>query len=125
MRKIDKRQGLMLCAAGLLVIVMLTVFIRLGTSKVLVNRAHMDNAITQIILYGNSNLQKIDTRAPQKKIVWEKAYPFADIDGGNKVTFLFTKKIESKAANVEKKIGEWTGKHLLGYYKLAETGRAY
>lgn len=125
MQKIDKRQGLMLCAAGLLVFVMLTVFVRLWTSKVLVKRAHMDNVITQTILYGNVDLQKIDTKAPQDKISWEKIYPFADIDGRKKVTSLPTKKIENKAVSVEKKIDEWTGKHLLGYYKLAEVGRWY
>ena len=125
MRKIDKRQGLMLCAAGLLVLVMLTVFVRLATSKVLVKRVHLDNTITQAILYGNADLQKIDTKAPQEKIAWEKAYPFADIDGGKKIVALPTKKIESNVAGAEKKIGEWTGKHLLGYYKLAEAGREY
>ena len=58
MRKIDKRQGLMLCAAGLLVVVMLTVFARLGTRQVLVKRAHMNNFITQTVLYGNDELQE-------------------------------------------------------------------
>ena len=125
MQKINKRQGLMLCAAGLLVIVMLTVFVRLGTRQVLVKRAHMDNVITRTILYGNMELQKVDTKAPQEKIDWERAYPFADIDGGTKIADLPTKKIESKVAGAEKKIGDWTGKNLLGYYKLAEAGRGY
>lgn len=125
MRKINKRQGLMLCAAGLLVLVMLTVFVRLGTRHVLVKRAHMDNFITRMILYGNAELQMFDAKASSEKIVWEKAYPFADIDGGKKIAALPTKKIESKVAGVEKKIDDWTGKYLLGYYKLAEAGRGY
>ena len=125
MRKIDKRQGLMLCAAGILVLVMLTVFVRLGTTHILVKRAHMDNFITQMILYGNADLQKIGSSGANVKIDWEKAYPFADIDSGRKMPALPTKKIESKAASVEKKVDEWTGKHLLGYYKLSEAGRGY
>lgn len=125
MRKIDKRQGLMLCAAGILVLVMLTVFVRLGTTHILVKRAHMDNFITQMILYGNADLQKVGSSGANVKIDWEKAYPFADIDSDRKMPVLPTKKIESKAASVEKKVDEWTGKHLLGYYKLSEVGRGY
>jgi hypothetical protein len=115
----------MLCAAGLLVVVMMTVFVRLGTTHILVKRAHMDNFITKTVLYGNGDLQMLEPMGENNKIDWEKAYPFADIDGGKKIVTLPTKKIESKAASVEKKIDEWTGKHLLGYYKLAEAGRGY
>lgn len=125
MQKINKRQGLMLCAVGLLVLVMITVFLRLVTAKVLVSRAHMDNVITQMVLYGNADLQRKDGQTKIEKIAWDRAYPFADIDAGHKIANLPTKKIERKAANIEKNISEWTGKHLLGYYKLAETGRAY
>ena len=57
MQKINKRQGMMLCAAGLLVFVMLTVFVRLGTRQILVKRAHWDNWITQTVLWGNDDLQ--------------------------------------------------------------------
>ena len=122
----NKRQGLMLCAAGLLVVVMLTVFARLGTRQVLVKRAHMDNFITQTVLYGNDELQGHKKSAEENvKIEWEKAYPFADIDRVKKREWLTAQKIEKKAENVEKKIGEWTGKNLLGYYKLAEAGRGY
>lgn len=121
----NRRQGLMLCAAGLLVVVMMTVFVRLGTTHILVKRAHMDNFITKTVLYGNGDLQMLEPMGENNKIDWEKAYPFADIDGGKKIVTLPTKKIESKAASVEKKIDEWTGKHLLGYYKLAEAGRGY
>lgn len=121
----NRRQGLMLCAAGLLVVVMMTVFVRLGTTHILVKRAHMDNFITKTVLYGNDDLQMLEPMGENNKIDWEKAYPFADIDGGKKIVTLPTKKIESKAASVEKKIDEWTGKHLLGYYKLAEAGRGY
>ena len=126
MRKIDKRQGLMLCAAGLLVVVMLTVFVRLGTRQVLVKRAHMDNFITQTVLYGNDELQEHKKSEEENvKIEWEKAYPFADIDRVQKRESLTAQKIEKKAENVEKKIDEWTGKNLFGYYKLAEAGRGY
>ena len=121
----NRRQGLMLCAAGLLVVVMMTVFVRLGTTHILVKRAHMDNFITKTVLYGNDDLQMLEPMGENNKTDWEKAYPFADIDGGKKIVTLPTKKIESKAASVEKKIDEWTGKHLLGYYKLAEAGRGY
>ncbi len=129
MRKVNKRQGLMLCAAGLLVVVMLTVFARLGTRQVLVKRAHMDNFITQTVLYGNDELQEHKKSEEENvKIEWEKAYPFADIDRMKKREWMTAKKIEKiekKAENVEKKIDEWTGKYLLGYYKLAEAGRGY
>ncbi len=125
MRKLNRRQGLMLCAVGILVLVMLTVFVRLGTTHILVKRAHMDNFITKTVLYGNVELQKIEPETGEKKIDWVKAYPFADIDGGKKIAELPIKKIKNKAANVEKKIDEWTGKRLLGYYKFAEVGRGY
>lgn len=126
MRKINKRQGLMLCAAGILVMVMLTVFARVGTRQVLVKRAHMDNFITQTVLCGSEDLQKIKKSEDESvKIEWEKAYPFADIDRVKKREWLTAQKIEKKAENVEKKIDDWTGKYLLGYYKLAEAGRGY
>ena len=125
MRKIDKRQGMMLCAAGLLVFVMLTVFVRLGTRQILVKRAHWDNWITQTVLWGNDDLQIKKSDDKSVKIEWEKAYPFADIDRVQKREWLTAQKIEKKAENVEKKIDEWTGKNLFGYYKLAEAGRGY
>ena len=126
MQTIDKRQGLMLCAVGILILVMITVFVRLMTAKVLVNRIHMDNIVTQTILYGNVNLQGSEQqKATANNIVWARAYPFSDIDAGNKMRSLPIEKIESKAVNLEKKVGEWTGKNLLGYYKLAEAGREY
>lgn len=113
----------MLCAAGLLVLVMLTVFVRLGTTHVLVKRVHMDNFITRTVLYGNENLQTAKQDAV--KIEWEKVYPFADNENVEKREWMVSQKIEKKAENVEKKIGDWTGKYLLGYYKLAEIGRGY
>ena len=125
MRKINRRQGLMLCATGLLMVMMLTVFVRIGTRQILVKRARMDNFVTKTVLYGNADLQMLEPPGTNNKIDWEKAYPFADIDGGKKLLTLPTEKIVSKAASVEKRINEWTGKHLLGYYKLAEAGRGY
>ena len=125
MQKINKRQGMMLCAAGLLVFVMLTVFVRLGTRQILVKRAHWDNWITQTVLWGNDDLQIKKSDDKSVKIEWEKAYPFADIDRVQKRGWLTAQKIEKKAENVEKKIDEWTGKNLFGYYKLAEAGRGY
>lgn len=125
MQKINKRQGLMLCAVGLLVLVMVTVFVRLVTAKVLVSRARMDNAITQMVLYGSADLQKSDSQEKIEKIAWDRAYPFSDIDAWDKMANLPIRKIERKAESVEKKISEWTGTHLLGYYKLAEIGRTY
>ena len=73
MRKINKRQGLMLCAAGLLVLVMLTVFVRLGTRHVLVKRAHMDNFVTQTVLCDNEELQREKPRKESEKIDWARA----------------------------------------------------
>lgn len=125
MQRIDKRQGLMLCAVGGLILVMITVFVRLVTAKVLVNRVHIDNFITQTILYGNTNLQKSESEPTANNIVWARAYPFADIDTGNKISFLPMDKIKSKADRLEEKVGEWTGKQLIGYYQLAEAGREY
>ncbi|TYZ19954.1 DHHW family protein [Selenomonas ruminis] len=124
MRKFNIRQGLMLCASGLLVMVMLTVFMRLGTTHIMVKRAHMDNVVTQTILYDNADLQ-MEKKEVDRKIDWEKAYPFSDIDRVKKKEWLTTRKIEDKAEQVEKKIGDWTSKYLLGYYKLAEAGRGY
>lgn len=121
MQTIDRRQGLMLCAAGLLILVMITVFVRLLTAKVLVNRVQMDNIITRTILYGDADLQKSDS----KDMNWVRAYPFADIDTRSNSSIFPIRKIESKAANLEKKVSDWTGKRLLGYYNLVEVGREY
>ena len=125
MRKINKRQGLMLCAAGLLVLVMLTVFVRLGTRQILVKRAHMDNFVTQTVLCDNEELRREKPRKESEKIDWARAYPFADIDRMDKQDWQLAQKVEKKAENVEKKIDDWTGKYLMGYYKLAEAGRGY
>ena len=125
MQKINKRQGMMLCAVGLLVLVMISVFLRMFTAKVLVSRVHMNNFITRLVLHGNDDLQRNDAQRGDRKIAWDKKYPFYDIDEGNKFDDLLTRKIERKVEIVEKKVSEWTGKYLLGYYKLAEVGRAY
>ena len=81
MRKINLRQGLMLAATGIMVLMLVTVLVRMGTQRVLVNNAKLDNHFTQTMLTGTTyGLIPEDRGIKDKKIEWQKKYPFADIE---------------------------------------------
>ena len=83
MRKINLRQGLMLTAAGVMVVMLVTVLVRMGTKDVLVDKVRMDNGITQGVLTGTGKGKPIRARyttGNERKIDWERKYPFADIE---------------------------------------------
>ena len=136
MQKINKRQGLMLCAAGLLVIVMLTVFVRFGTRHILVKWAHMDNFVTQTILFDNEALRRIKitdknkvSEVSKKEIDWVSLYPFPDNGRVKNFKFVTVDKIlaeiRKKAESIKKKIEAWTKTNLIGYSILKEFGNSY
>ena len=123
--RINWRHGIMLLAAGILVLLMLTVFVRFGARHILVKWARVDNCITQTILYDNTGLQKIDTNVITTNMEWDKVYPFANIDVEKNNITSPANSIESKVTGIKKKIVDWTGERLLEYHRLAELGREY
>ena len=75
----------MLTAAGVLVVMLATVLVRMGTQRVLVEKGKIDNKYTQIVLTGTtSGLIPEDRGGKDKKIDWQKQYPFADIETATK-----------------------------------------
>lgn len=118
MRKIDKRQGLMLCAAGLLVFIMLLTFVR---------QWNIDKKISRLYMNNDEKIQKIE----HVDIKWQEIYPFSDVkdtknvdrqDRKDYLSVIKKKLSESKNTN---KDDEWTRKHLFGYDKLVELGMGY
>lgn len=116
MGKITKRQGMMLCAAVLLVFMMMTVFMR---------QWGIDKKISQIHTINDQKMQKTEL----VNIQWEKIYPFSDVEDVDiKDCTSRTKKTISKNENTNNhtnKDAEWTKKHLLGYDRLVELGMWY
>lgn len=83
MRKINLRQALMLMAAGVMVVMLVTVLGRMAVKNVLVDRAHIDNSFTQGVLTGMREGKPVRARyttGGERRINWERKYPFADIE---------------------------------------------
>ncbi len=125
MQNINKQQGLMLCAAGLLVVVMMTIFLRFVTTHIFVKKMHVENSITRLILLGDNSLLDNKPRDMMQRIEWSNMYPFSAEDNEKKRIWTPIRSVEGKVEKVKKRVGEWTGKHLLGYYKMTEAGRMY
>ena len=128
MQKINKRQGLMLCSTGLLVVVMLSVLVRFGTWHILIKRANMDNFITEAIFVDYDTLHRLksNVKFPQReRIVWEDMYPFTNNRPVKKVEFITLEKITKKAESIKKRIDNWTNRNLLGYAIWREIGNSY
>lgn len=124
MKAINFRERVMLSCMLVLIFFFASIFIRLAAVQIFVKRLHWDNALTQAILFDNEVLRKIDSRSLQKpvSIDWEAAYPF----GEKKSVTLWqrAKSLEFKIRDIEdKKIGDWTSKHLVEYAWLVEAGR--
>lgn len=122
----------MLCAAGLLVAMMLTIFIRFGVRQLIVKRAHMDNIITRTIFYDNEALRRIEIKGKNSvpdiqntKIDWERMYPFPDNRHVKKINLVSVEKFNNKTERIKKKIDDWTNKNLVGYLALREVASNY
>lgn len=153
MRKINLRQGLMLTAAGIMVLMLGTVLVRMGTKNILVDKFRMDNSFTQGVLTGTREgnpMQARYTTGSERKIDWERKYPFADIEKlpdkpakpqdnpqipGENESWL-TEKIKKLAGWPMGKVGQsiksernqlsdWTGARLFAYQDWVEIGRGY
>lgn len=124
MKAINFREKVMLSCMLVLIFFFASIFIRLAAVQIFVKRLHWDNSLTQAILFDNEVLRKIDSRSLQKSVSidWEAAYPF----GEKKSVTLWqrAKRLEFKIRDIEdKKIGDWTSKHLVEYAWLVEAGR--
>ncbi len=115
---------------GLLCLLTVSVIIRSFTTNVLVKWLHVDNDVTQAILFDNAELKRVG-RYEDIPIKWNELYPFKEEDlvskdpeKGNIVAGI-TDKIQRKADVVKGKISHWTTGYLVGYVALAEPYNAY
>ncbi|MBR2216244.1 MAG: hypothetical protein IJ849_10900 [Selenomonadaceae bacterium] len=114
---------LMLLCMGILVIMCASIILRFGTRQVLVKRLHMNNAVTQTILFDAPQLQELHAVSNQDvKIPWEELYPFADGKDETITRYLRTGN-EAPKQKITSKIEKWTTEYLLGYYPIVELGR--
>lgn len=126
----------MLALAGILVIVMASVLVRMGTQHYLVECNGVDNDITQSVLSGTSyGLAKENRyRMYEREVAWEKYYPFkhkvsmSHKSKKEKITSSFkanTRLIGQIYDCIKSNISLWTGENLLFYYYWVELGRNY
>ena len=68
----------MLFCIAVLILFFITFVIRSITTNVLVQKLHMNNLFTQMVLYDNEELQQVKVKNKDKseKIDWSKEYPF-------------------------------------------------
>lgn len=126
MGAVNFREKVMLSCMLVLLFFLASIFIRLGTRFVLVKYLHWDNVITQMVLFDRPDMQLNGAIGKndliQKKIDWEKQYPFSDGGmQGNKKWDTYKAKIQDLK---EKHIEPWTQERLIRYFDLVELGRS-
>lgn len=124
MKAINFREKVMLSCMLVLIFFFASIFIRLAAVQIFVKRLHWDNALTQAILFDNKGLQKRggSSKSQTVSIDWAAAYPFEEKESVS--LWQRAKRLEFKIRDIEdKKIGDWTSKHLVEYAWLVEAGR--
>lgn len=116
---------IMLVCFGILIFFMVSILVRCVTVHLLVKKMHMDNVLTQTVLFDNKTLQQKVSDSKEISIDWEKLYPFDEssntsVSKNDNVTITGINKIDNKVEKVEEKITDWTTKYLIEYGKLAE-----
>jgi hypothetical protein len=111
----SKKAAIYVCT-GILICMMFTIFVRIGTRQILVKKLGMDNRFTQLVLFDNSKLQE------GKNMDWESLYPFEDdINNSNigekkkKSVFSCAKKIQMLVDGITNAIDSYSSKLLPGY----------
>ena len=129
MRTIAFREKIMLCCVMVLVLFMVSIFLRVGTRQVLVKKMGMDNAFTRVVFCDAPALQNQDESG--RKVVsinWTEKYPFGEqkveknilmklLQTGDYVETLIKKTEDSK-------INAWCKDHLVFYRGFVEAGRS-
>ena len=68
MKIISFREKAMLLCMLVLIFFFISIFVRLGTKMILVNKLHWDNAITQTIFFDSKRWQRTEVDAKHKKV---------------------------------------------------------
>lgn len=110
-----------LCIA-ILISFMITVFLRIVTSQVLVKQWNVDNAFTRFVFWGN-RLEKWQTT--YKDIDWQALYPFEREDEDSRLLNSKVNKFINKVDSTEGKIEEFTSDILVGYRQFVEMAKRY
>lgn len=129
MDKIDFREKIMLCCIMVLVLVLSSILLRLGTRQVLVKKMRMDNGFTRMVLFDAPNLQnKAESKVKAVVINWAEKYPFdgQKVEHGKLVTFMQqTSDLKALVKDLEEeKVEPWCKDHLAFYSRLVEAGRS-
>lgn len=122
MRKMDFKSKMMLGCVGLLIVAMLSIGVRYTNSKLLMKRLHIDNALTRAIFWDSIWLTTYGAE-PVVAIDWAKKYPF-EHEGGKAATSRISL-INTKVAEEEKKITDWTTDYFTCYGALVRLGKSY
>ena len=69
MKIISFREKAMLLCMLVLIFFFISIFVRLGTKQILVNKLHLDNAITQTIFFDIKRWQRTEVDAKHKKLM--------------------------------------------------------
>lgn len=128
MREERWKQAVMFACFAMLVVAMGMVFTRFGTAQILIKRLHQDNAVTQFVFRDDPNIHLRNQAKPEKKVDWEREYPFADAAQPSLFSRVLDKSraLESRVTKgAENKVEDWTTKHFWQYPTLVESGRHY
>lgn len=124
MKAINFREKAMLSCMLVLIFFLVSIVVRFGTRQLLVKKLHWENVITQTILFDNKDLQMTDSRSNQHyvNIDWAAMYPFEEERNVSSAQKL--KRMQEMINSIkEKKIVDWTTKHLAAYKWFVEAGR--
>ena len=123
------RRGCMLFCVGVLVLALLTIFVRFGTEQVLVKRLHLDNVLTRAVLFDNAALReagKANGGRRELPVDWAKRYPFpAESQSLWMRAGKAERRVEARAQKAEKKVEDWATENFLLYQDFVEAGRSY
>ena len=125
MTRIEARSGKLFAAVCLLIIMVYfgSIMGRFLTAHIVVRKLGIKNTLTTAILFDVPELNRLPNEMTDSNrkvgIDWQKLYPFpfaANAAGAEKNSLL--DKYQSKVKAGEKKVDDWTGKHLMGRTKL-------
>lgn len=141
MNKLNFREKVMLSCLLVLILFFISIFVRLGTKSILIEKLHLDNALTQIIFLDNVELSRagVDSNQtsnvetvppPSQEIDWAAAYPFEETPQNMQVQsqenslWQQAEAFQAKILNFEAtKIGDLCTKNLIFYQQLVTAGR--
>lgn len=131
------RKWCMAACFGVLCLFMASVSVRSFTVTVVQERLHINNAITQALVFDNFKLMA--RGKPQDnsvkyipKIKWNELYPFKkEIPKAppalkkENIIIKIKNKVKNKAATVKKDFSDWTTDYLVGYLSFGKAYNAY